>query len=131
VACYEPAVTEVKANLHAIVVRLHELADVQPVNVVLLDYWSVWLGGQYAEEQGQEYVAAATTVTDEINTAIREVAAQTGSAYVDLRAAFKGPDYSYDETHYLAPDGDHPNAAGHQKIASALAEVIKKRMKGT
>ena len=127
-ACYEPEVPEVKANLHAIVVRLHELADVQPVNVVLLDYWSVWLGGQYAQEQGQEYVAAAATMTDEVNTAIREVAAQTGSAYVDLRAAFKGPDYSYDETHYLAPDGDHPNAAGHQKIASALVEVVKKRI---
>jgi hypothetical protein len=54
------------------------------------------------------YVDAAATVTDDVNKAIKTVAAETGSAYVDLRAAFKGPDYSYDETHYLASDGDHP-----------------------
>ncbi len=131
VACYLPKVPEVRANLHAIVVRLHELSAGQAVHVVLLDYWSVWLGGQYAQQQGQAYVDAAATVTDEINTAIQEVAAQTGSAYVDLRAAFKGPDYAYDETHYLAPDGDHPNAAGHQKIAAAVVEVVQQQMKGT
>ena len=48
----------------------------------------------------------------------------SGSAYVDLRAAFKGPDYSYDETHYLSDDGDHPNAAGHQQIATAAVDVL-------
>jgi acyl-CoA thioesterase I len=44
---------------------------------------------------------------------------------MSTRAAFKGPDYSYDETHYLASDGDRPNAAGHQQIASALEQVIQ------
>jgi len=67
------------------------------------------------------YVDAAATVTDDVNTAIKTVAAETGSAYVDLRAAFKGPDYSYDETHYLASDGDHPNAAGRSSNASERA----------
>jgi lysophospholipase L1-like esterase len=130
-ACYLPKLTDLRANLHDIVDRVHGLAAGHAVNVVLLDYWSVWLGGQYAHQQGQAYVDAAATVTDEVNTVIREVAAQTGSAYVDLRAAFKGPDYTYDETHYLAADGDHPNAAGHQKIAAALVEVVQQRMQGT
>ena len=125
VACYRPDVPEVRANLDAIVARVHHLAAGHPVRVVLLDYWSVWLGGQYAQEQGQAYVDAAAAVTDEVNTTIREVAAQTGSAYVDLRTAFKGPDYAYDETHYLAPDGDHPNAAGHQEIASTLVHQVQ------
>ncbi|MBV9830767.1 MAG: SGNH/GDSL hydrolase family protein [Marmoricola sp.] len=125
VACYRPAVPVVRENLDDIVARVHHLADGHPVRVVLLDYWSVWLGGRYAQAQGEAYVDAAAAVTDEVNTTIREVAAQTGSAYVDLRAAFKGPDYSYDETHYLAPDGDHPNAAGHQKIAAALVQVVE------
>ena len=60
-----------------------------------------------------------------MNSAIKTTASKTGSAYVDLRAAFKGPNYSYDETHYLSNDGDHPNEAGHRKIAAAAETVIE------
>jgi len=38
---------------------------------------------------------------------------------VDLYSPFKG-DGSKDPTSRLASDGDHPNSAGHQLIASAL-----------
>ena len=127
-SCYLPKVKDLSLNLHEIVTRVHELAAGHAVRVVLLDYWSVWLGGQYAHQQGQAYADAATGVTDKVNTAIRDVAGQTGSTYVDLRAAFKGPDYAYDETHYLATDGIHPNASGHQKIAAALGAVAAKPM---
>jgi lysophospholipase L1-like esterase len=93
---------------------------------VLLDYWSVWLGGQYAAAKGEAYVTAAENVTDQVNAVIKSTAARSGSAYVDLRAAFKGPNYAYDETHYLSSDGDHPNAAGHRQIAAATEAVIEK-----
>jgi lysophospholipase L1-like esterase len=95
------------------------------VLVVLLDYWSVWLGGTYAAAHGEAYVDAAKTMTDKVNALIKSTASKSGSAYVDLRAAFKGPDYAYDETHYLSSDGDHPNAAGHQQIATAAVAVIE------
>ena len=85
-------------NLTAIVDRVHGLTVGHRVLVVLLDYWSVWLGGAYAAEQGEAYVATAQKLTDEVNTAIKSVATGSGSAYVDLRAAFKGPDYAFDET---------------------------------
>jgi lysophospholipase L1-like esterase len=127
-ACYSPGVATVEHNLAEIVARVHELTQGHRVLVVLLDYWSVWLGGQYAQDQGAAYVDAAATVTDQVNSVIKHTAAQTGAAYVDLRAAFKGPDYSYDETHYLASDGDHPNEAGHQQIAAALVEMITKTL---
>jgi len=39
---------------------------------------------------------AATVVLAFVATASR-----SHSSYVDLRAAFKGPNYTYDETHYL------------------------------
>ena len=125
VSCYAPTVPEVEKNLGEIVSLVHQLTAGRHVLVVLLDYWSVWLGGQYAAAQGEAYVASAAEVTDQINTVIAATADRTGSAYVDLRAAFKGPDYSYDETHYLAPDGDHPNADGHRQIASATVAVIR------
>jgi acyl-CoA thioesterase-1 len=124
-SCYTADVPQVEKNLTTIIARVHELTGGSPVLVVLLDYWSVWLGGTYAAAQGEAYVATAQELTDEINTAIRSVATASGSAYVDLRAAFKGPNYAYDETHYLSDDGDHPNAAGHQQIAKATTEVIE------
>jgi lysophospholipase L1-like esterase len=123
VKCYEPKLPTMEKNLSSIVKRVHELAG-KKVLVVLLDYWSVWLGGQYAEAHGDAYVAAAEEMTDRVDTAIESLAKQSKSAYVDLRAAFKGPNYTYDETHYLSSDGDHPNAAGHKQIAKAIEQTL-------
>jgi acyl-CoA thioesterase I len=128
VACYTPKIPAVEKNLAAIVNRIHELRSGHRTLVVLLDYWSVWLGGKYAAAKGEAYVAAAEQMTDDVNAVIKSTAAKTGSWYVDLRAAFKGPDYSYDETHYLSSDGDHPNAAGHEQIAKATDAVIEKAL---
>ena len=124
VSCYAPQVPPLQARLEAIVRRIHQLTAGREVLVVLLDYWSVWLGGAYAQQQGPAYVTAVTQVTDLVNGAIRSTASATGSTYVDLRAAFKGPDYAYDETRYLSDDGDHPNAAGHEQIADAVVAVV-------
>ena len=125
VDCYAPGIATVEKNLAAIVTRAGDLTSGHKALVVLLDYWSVWLGGQYATANGEAYVDAAATMTHEVNTVIKSTGARSGSAYVDLRAAFKGPDYAYDESHYLSSDGDHPNAAGHQKIAEAAEAVIQ------
>lgn len=122
-ACYETKVQSVQANLTSIVNRLRQLAPTHST-LILLDYWSVWLGGKYAAAKGQPYVDAAAKVTDSVNTVIKDEAHRTGAKYVDLRAAFKGPNYSYDETHYLSNDGDHPNAAGHARIADAVMQVL-------
>ena len=96
--------------------------------LVVLHYWSVWPGGQYAAAHGDAYVDAAAQITADVNAAIKSTADKTHSAYVDLRAAFKGPDYVFDETHYLSNDGDHPNAAGHQQIATATQAVIERAL---
>ncbi len=122
--CYTAEIPQMSKNLTAIVARVHELSAGRHVLVILLDYWSVWLGGAYAAEQGQAYVTTAEQLTHEVDAAIMSVAASAGTDYVDLRAAFKGPDYAYDETHYLSDDGDHPNAAGHERIATAAVDVI-------
>jgi lysophospholipase L1-like esterase len=128
VDCYTPKVPGIEMNLASIVSRVHDLAAGHKVLVVLLDYWSVWLGGKYAAPHGEAYVAAAEEMTDRVDAVIKSTAAKSGSAYVDLRAAFKGPSYAYDETHYLSDDGDHPNAAGHQQIARTTQAVIEKTL---
>jgi lysophospholipase L1-like esterase len=123
--CYDAAVTAMSGRLQQIVTSIQQLTAGRRVLVVMLDYWSVWLGGQYATAQGSAYVDTAAHVTQQVNAVVETRAAASGAQYVDLRAAFKGPTYSYDETHFLASDGDHPNAAGHQQIADATVAVIR------
>jgi lysophospholipase L1-like esterase len=123
-SCYEARIPAIAHNLTTIVEQIHALADGHEQIVILLDYWSVWLGGQYEKAQGPEYTFAADTVTARVDETIQSVARATGSAYVDLRTAFRGPDGNWDETHLLASDGDHPNAEGHQRIAQAIADTV-------
>ena len=62
VACYDQKLPQITSNLTAIVTRIPSWPP-GTGPVVLLDYWSVWLGGEYATAQGQAYVDAATAVT--------------------------------------------------------------------
>lgn len=125
VDCYAPLVSPVQKNLAAIVGRIHELTSGHQALVVLLDYWSIWLGGTYAREHGHAYVNAARKMTAQVDAVVKTTANQSGSAYVSERRAFKGPSFGYIESHYLASDGEHPNAAGHQAIAAATETAIQ------
>ena len=125
VDCYAPLVAPMQKNLAAIVSRIHALGSGHKVLVVLLDYWSIWLGGTYARDKGDAYVSAAREMTDQVDAAIKTTATQSGSAFVSERRAFKGPSFGYIESHYLATDGEHPNAEGHQAIATATETVIQ------
>jgi lysophospholipase L1-like esterase len=125
VSCYAPLVSPMQRNLASIVSRVHDLTSGHKVLVVLLDYWSIWLGGAYARQKGHDYVVAARQMTAQVDDSIKTTANQTGSAYVSERRAFKGPSFGYIASHYLATDGEHPNAKGHQAIATAAETVIE------
>jgi lysophospholipase L1-like esterase len=127
VDCYAPLVSPAQKNVAAIVSRVHELTAGHNVLVVLLDYWSIWLGGTYARDKGDAYVDAAREMTAKVDAAIKSTAQQTGSSYVSVRRAFKGPSFGYIESHYLASDGDHPNADGHKAIATAAEAAVIQR----
>lgn len=124
VACYEPKVPAIETNLTRIVERVRQLTQDHPVEVVLINYWSAWLGGAYATARGAAYVATAQDLTAQVNAEILAVAEQTHSVDVDLVTPFGGPDVSKDDTGLLAPDGDHPNAAGQAVIAETVEQAL-------
>jgi hypothetical protein len=82
VGCYEPTIPTLEHNLGAIVARVRDLTQGRRVLLVLVDYWSVWLGGQYAQAQGTACVEGAAEITDQVNAVIKDAAARTGAAYV-------------------------------------------------
>ena len=125
ISCYVSKLPKVTSNITNIVARVRRLTAGRHITVVLLDYWSVWLGGRYARARGPVYVGAARAVTLAFGTATRTIALDTGSVYVDLRTAFRGPDDDRDETKLLAGDGDHPNAEGHERIADAIVRTLQ------
>ena len=125
VACYAPLVTSMQKNLASIASRVHDLTSGHKALVVLLDYWSIWLGGTYARQKGHDYVSAARQMTAQVDAAIKATANQSGAAYVSERRAFTGPSFGFIESHYLATDGEHPNAKGHQAIATATEAAIQ------
>jgi lysophospholipase L1-like esterase len=123
-SCYQPKVPAVTEHVLAIVARLRQLTAGRHISIVLVDYWNVWLGGRYARAQGPAYVRTADALTAEVDDSIQSIARTTGSRYIDLRTAFRGPDHTDDETDLLAPDGDHPNAAGQERIADAVEQAL-------
>ncbi len=123
-SCYLPKVPQTADNIRHIIDRLHQLTRGRPIELVLVDYWNVWLGGRYAAAQGPAYVATADALTAAVDDVIRSAAAADRSHYVDLRTLFRGPDQDEDESDLLAPDGDHPNSAGQQLIAAAVERAL-------
>jgi len=92
------------------------------VPVIVLGYWNVVLDGQVGQETyGPDGVKAAAQATAMINNALQAAASTNAEAeYITTEPAFHGGDGTHDPTDLLAPDGDHPNAAGQAAIAALL-----------
>lgn len=115
---YPPAAANVQRAVVAVIESL------RPVPVIVLGYWNVVQDGQVgAAHYGPDGVRSAAAATISANDALRAAAAQTGATYVPTIAAFHGPDGTGDPTNLLAPDGDHPNAAGQAAIAALIPPI--------
>ena len=123
-ACYRPALAAANRNTAAIVARIRAITAGRPVAIVLIGYWNAWLDGRYAAARGSAYVATSRSLTRSQNAAILAIARLTRSMYVDLWQAFRGS-ADVDDTALLAYDGDHPNRAGHARIAAAITTALR------
>lgn len=100
------------------------IETIHRTNVIVLGYWNVVQDGKVgAEDYGPAGVRAAASATTYANDALMNAAQKTGATYVSTDVAFHGADGSQDPTGLLAPDGDHPNAAGHAAIAALIPSL--------
>jgi len=121
--CYTLAKTSVTANVVDTIEQIHAIHPT-PVSVIVVGYWNVAEDGSVGRAAyGADGMAKADRATAYANTALQQAAADTGAHYVATLAAFRGPGGGLDPTPLLAADGDHPNAAGHDRIAQALFDA--------
>jgi lysophospholipase L1-like esterase len=119
-ACYMPLVERVGNNVELIVKAARDAHPNHPPTVLVTDYWNVFQDGDVGTaERGSVFTSWSDALTRAESTQICHGARRAGATCVSLYAPFKG-DGSMNPTSLLAADGDHPNAAGHQAIASAL-----------
>lgn len=69
-------------------------------------------------------MTTSRTMTRLFNAMVVEVAASQKAIYADFSTPFIGTDGSADPTDLLASDGDHPNAAGHARLADAVVSAL-------
>ena len=123
-ACSAPAVAQMGENIGGIVRAVAGLRAGRPTLIVVTDYWNVFADGDVARAGlGNAYLVWSDQLTRAANTRICASATTAGATCVDLYTPFKG-DGSGDPTSLLAADGDHPDAEGHQVIATAIADTV-------
>lgn len=120
--CYESDLAGMTKTAAAIIDRIDALTPPNTA-VVVTGYWNVFLDGAVGASKGPVYASDSDRLTRAVNTALAKVAATSNAVYADLYTPFKGAG-TVDDTPLLAPDGDHPNVAGHAVIASAIRAAL-------
>ena len=118
--CYTSVEQSVTANVTATIRSIRAIHR-SPVAVLVVGYWNIAQDGSVGRAAyGVEGMAKADRATTHANNALLTAATAAGALYVPTFAAFRGSSGDQDATPLLAGDGDHPNAAGHARIAQAL-----------
>ena len=122
VACFDRVAATVRANVAKIIQLVRARTGTDPLEVLVTTYWNVFeeVPAAGGDDEALLYGAMAARATSHANRAICAAANQGHAACVDLYQPFKGDD-GHDASALLARDRDHPDAAGHQLIASTLA----------
>jgi lysophospholipase L1-like esterase len=126
--CVSDELEQLSGDLRRILSRVRQLRTGRPTTALVTGYWNVFEDGQVARQNFTADGRAATVdLTRRANTVIAAAAVAEGASPVDLA----GPFAQHDVTQLLAPDGDHPNAAGHQLIAEVLLAAGLPLLKAT
>jgi lysophospholipase L1-like esterase len=120
---YPPTEARVRAN---VIDAVQLVQGLNPrAHIAVLDYWAAMKDGAVARRDYSAHAQqAAADATDAVNEALADAVSQTHVTYVSTLVAFKGPNGNEDPTDLLAADGNHPDAAGHERIAEALIEAL-------
>lgn len=133
-ACFDTTTAAIQDQLTQVVRRILALRRGSPTEVLVTTYWNVVQDGAVARQSFPvHYREVSDALTRQVDTALCKAATTARDSgptsgrgesviCVDLYAPFKG-NGDVDPTPLLAPDGDHPDAAGHQLIATTLAGV--------
>jgi lysophospholipase L1-like esterase len=121
--CDQDDLDALRANLEGIVRLVDAVPGPADRTVALLGYWNIFKDGAVAQAKGGSYVAGSDALTRQVNAVVAGVAAKTDALYIDVYGPFAAIN---DPTDHLAPDGDHPNAAGHELLAKAVVSSVER-----
>jgi lysophospholipase L1-like esterase len=120
--CVGDELDSMRTRLATILAQVRALRRGAPTTVLVTGYWNVFEDGDVAQQaSGTTGLQASIALTRSVNAVIRTDAAESGAYYVDLFAPFQR--FGRGITALLAPDGNHPDAAGHRLIAKTLLDV--------
>jgi len=117
--CVADELTTLHANLTAVLSKIRALRAGQPTTILVLGYWNVFKDGRVGRQAyGNAGSRATRALTRRVNAVISSVSAAKSATYVDIYGPFERDGRNL--TALLAPDGNHPDAAGHRLIARTL-----------
>jgi len=120
--CVSDELSSLREHLTDVLDSVRALRRGQPTTVLTTGYWNVFEDGDVARRAyGDAGLQASLRLTRRANAVISSVSDAAGARYVDLFLPFE--QCGRDVTSLMAPDGDHPNAAGHELIARALLDA--------
>jgi lysophospholipase L1-like esterase len=126
--CVSDEIQALEQHLGSILATLRGLRRGMPTTVLVGGYWNVFQDGDVARSAvGDAGLRASLALTRRANAVIGSVSDAAGADYVNIFAAFQRA--GRDVTSLMAPDGDHPNAAGHALIAHTLINAGLPRMR--
>jgi len=122
--CFQSTLRQQAAQFDAVLKKVNTLLDGRSATVEITGYWNVFLDGDVAAARGDDYIRNSVALTQAENARIATAAKARAATYVDIFTPFKGASGTKNDTSLLAADGDHPDAAGHRKIAKALESAL-------